>query len=248
VSCPMELNLRPLSVARAEKAASQKPYIIAAGVCILAGLAGWWQYYENAATKTKERVEALQGSNGKIPPLSRAQTKIKESESKIAEMLKEAQPLVELTRAREYWINVLNEVNACLPPDFIWITKFSPPTHEKIKEKEEKNAQEGKGPKGKKEAKEDAIIVEIDGLYLSTAAGNPGGQVTIDEFIKNLDKPESMLDTKEPDPAKKRRKKEAMSTVPQAESQHYLRSQENDTDWAFLYQFELKLTNPIDIK
>jgi len=246
VSCPMELNLRPVSVAKAEKAASQKPYIIAAGIAILAGLAGWWQYYENAAKKTEEQAEALEL---KANPLSGAQSQMKTAESKVGEMLQAAQPMVELTRAREYWVNVLNEVNASLPADNIWITKFSPPTHEEMKAAEEAKAVQEKVSKpSKKEKEENPLIVRISGLYLGNAAGNANSQGTLDDFIKNLDKPESLLDTKEADPEKKQRKREPMATVPAAEDPEFVRSQENDTDWAFKFQFKLKLKNPIDLK
>src|SRR5688572_8516759 len=63
VSCPMELNLRPASVVAAERVASQRPFMLAAGVLVLAGLASWWQYYTHAAAQTREVTEQLAGKS-----------------------------------------------------------------------------------------------------------------------------------------------------------------------------------------
>ena len=47
--CPMELNLRPVSVIKAHDLAKRRPYIIMAGVCALLILAGLWASYWQAA-------------------------------------------------------------------------------------------------------------------------------------------------------------------------------------------------------
>jgi type IV pilus assembly protein PilM len=227
VSCPMELNLRPVSVARSEKAASQKPYLIAAGACLLAGLLGWWQYYENGAKKAAAAADELESTAG---PLTNAAGKMKESQSKIDEMLQGAAPLMELTRERSYWVNVLSELNASIPQDYIWITSFEPPKREDLKKAEES---EKASPAVKKGAKAEAppILVQVRGLYMSTDAGNAQAQVsTVDAFIEKL--------------------KEAkyVKPVDPAEDPEFIRGQDNPTDWAFKYQFKLKLQNPIDLK
>ena len=48
-NCPMELNLRPSSVINAQKIAARRPYFVAAGLCLLLALAGWWLYFMRAA-------------------------------------------------------------------------------------------------------------------------------------------------------------------------------------------------------
>ncbi len=53
--CPMELNLRPAGVIRAQKLASRRPYLIGAALCLLLTLAGWWLYLHKAA-EVKSRV------------------------------------------------------------------------------------------------------------------------------------------------------------------------------------------------
>lgn len=230
VGCPMELNLRPASVIKAQKVAAQRPYLIVAGVCVLAALGGWWQYYTNAAEKTKQETSELQA---KAAPLLNLESGIKSAQSKVKELQNYAEPLVKATHDRDYWARVLADLNARLPKEYIWITEFIPPSRDEIK----KAAEEAErlaavpGAKKKKEAEEaPGVIVITKGIYLSASAGNAAGAATtVDEFVNNL--------------------KDSPYVEPlNNEAAGFLRSADDTNEWGFKFALPLKLKNPIDFK
>lgn len=232
VSCPMELNLRPASVAKAEKLSSQRPYLIAAGICVLAGLAGWWQYYANAASKTKEETGALEL---KASPLTSIQGRMSSAKNEIARLETFSKPLIASVTERDYWVRVLQDLNSRLPKQFIWITEFKPPTQEALaKAAEEEKRAAASAPRGSAAARKapeaPPVIVEVSGLYLGADAGNNSGLAsTVDEFVANLKESpyvEYMVDL----------------------APEFIRSPENAGEWAFKWTLKLKLKNPIDLK
>lgn len=228
VSCPMELNLRPASVVKAAKVAAQRPFLIAAGVCVLAGLAGWWQYYANATTKTREQTEMVKAKSSPLENLDRG---IKASASKITELQKFAQPLIQATQERDYWVRVLADLNSRLPDDYIWITEFKPPTRDEIKKLEDEAKAAASVPGAKKgKAVETPIIITTSGIYLSASAGNAAGAAsTVDAFINNL--------------------KESPYVEPlNDEAQGFKRFADDTPEWGFKFELPLKLKNPIDLK
>lgn len=228
VSCPMELNLRPASVVKAAKVAAQRPFLIAAGVCVLAGLAGWWQYYANATTKTREQTEMVKAKSSPLENLDRG---IKASASKITELQKFAQPLIQATQERDYWVRVLADLNSRLPDDYIWITEFKPPTRDEIKKLEDEAKAAASVPGAKKgKAVETPIIITTSGIYLSASAGNAAGAAsTVDAFINNL--------------------KESPYVEPlNDEAQGFKRFADDTPEWGFKFELPLKLKTPIDLK
>ncbi len=120
-SCPMELNLRPVSVAKAEKRAAQRPYVIAAGVCALATIGAWWQYYERAAVATEEVEQTL---SSKAEPLKTMEARMKSVRSELDQLASSALPLEKISKEREYWVDLLADINQRLPKDFIWVTSL----------------------------------------------------------------------------------------------------------------------------
>jgi hypothetical protein len=229
----MELNLRPVSVVKADRIASQRPYMIAAGVLVLAGLAAMWQYHVKAADETQKVTDEL---DVKISPLKTLEGRINGTVGEIRSVQESAKPLIKLVAEREYWAKVITDINQRLPQDYIWITSFEPPTADDIKKAEDTAAKAAAGPKspaGKKDKKKDdgpEVIVMVKGLYLSADAGNMGGPgTTVDKFVENLK--ESTLVEPIDDPSK-----------------GYDRRADNTPEWAFKYTIPLKLKNPIDLK
>jgi Tfp pilus assembly protein PilN len=224
----MELNLRPAGVAKAEKVAAQRPYLIVAGICVLAGLAGWWQYYANAADKTRVETEEVER---KAAPLSNLQGRMTTAKNEIDRLQQFAAPLVRSVEERDYWAKVLQDLNDRLPKEYIWITKFSPPSREEVKKAADDAARDAAQPGAKKNAKEaPPIIVMADGIYLSASAGNAAGAVsTVDEFIAKL--------------------KDSPYVEPLAdEAVGFTRAADNTPEWGYKFTLPLKLKNPIDLK
>jgi type IV pilus assembly protein PilM len=228
VSCPMELNLRPASVKKAERTAAQKPFIILAGICILAALLGWWQYYANAAAKTDDAAKELEVL---ASPLKGLENSMNATSGEIKKAKENAEPLLKATQEREYWVKVLNDLNARLPKDNIWITEFQPPSRDEIRKAEEEAEKSTAGTPAAKKPKDKApIYVKVNGIYLSADAGNPGGVTsTVDEWVKNL--------------------KESEYVEPMDSNEFgFNRDPDTTPDWGFKFSIQLKLKKPIDLK
>jgi type IV pilus assembly protein PilM len=224
-NCPMELNLRPASVVKAGKRAAQRPYLIAAGVCILSALGAWWQYYENAASRTDEVTEKLKQ---KAAPLVALDKDIKAAQSEVDALIKSVQPLAQVAQEREYWVNVLAELNSKIPKDFIWITGLELASNAGKKEEPEAPAKPGQNKP--KTPKAPAVILMAKGLYLSTSAGNNAGPAVVDEFIANL------------------KTSKLVEPIEDARA-GYIRQNDDTVDvWAFRFVLPLKLTNPISFQ
>jgi type IV pilus assembly protein PilM len=168
-SCPMELNLRPASVVKRHRLAEQRPFIVLAGVCGLLALAAWWLYFTKAAEIT-ESVASTVAS--KAAPLKNIEGKMKDARNAISRQEEQVAPFVEAVRERNYWTNVIADLNSRLPAEFVWITNFGP---------EEESADAPPPEKGAK-GKPVPVRIMIRGLY----AENPRGTAVVDEFLKNL--------------------------------------------------------------
>src|SRR6266702_3610073 len=59
-ACPMELNLRPASVVRAQALEKRRPFLMLAAACFILALAGWGIYYARAAQEMRQSTERLQ--------------------------------------------------------------------------------------------------------------------------------------------------------------------------------------------
>ncbi len=169
-SCPMELNLRPASVVKAHRLAEQRPFIVLAGVCTLLALTAWWLYFSKAADITQSVTTTVEAKSG---PLKNIEGKMKTARSEITKQDELAAPYVEAVRERDYWANLIADLNSRLPSEFIWVTNFAP----------EETTAEATGTKPEKGAKSKASVrLIIRGLY----AENPRGPAVVDEFLKNL--------------------------------------------------------------
>lgn len=231
--CPMELNLRPASVGKAEKRAAQRPYIIAAGLCVLAAVAAWWQYYERATVTTHEEAQAV---TEKSVPLQKFEKDIKTAKGGIADLVNYAQPFLKVTEERDYWINLMADLNQRLPKNFIWITSFETTSKDALR-KEPENADNtpvpapgGRTtPRKSEERKAPAVVVMVKGLYLSHEAGNNSGPAIVNEFTDKL--------------------KESPFVEPILDAgAGYLRESDDTNQWAFKFALPLKLKNPITLK
>lgn len=231
-NCPMELNLRPASMVNAEKRNAQRPYFIVAGFCILASLLAWWKYYERAAGATREAAQKLEA---KGRPLTTLNKQILTAKEDIKALAASTEPILKVAEERDYWVNVLADLNQRIPPQYIWITSFEPPTKEQIKKDEQDREKVAPAPGKKpvtKKAEEPAapsIIVTVRGLYLSRDAGNNAGPAVVDEFITRL--------------------KESPYFMPVEDANAgYLRANDDTNDWAFKFVLPLKLKKPISLQ
>jgi type IV pilus assembly protein PilM len=122
-SCPMELNLRPASVIRAHEVERRRPFLIGAATCVIAALLGWSVFYMHAAgvlSAVKEQVDA------KVATLRGFQTRIDGIRKEATTLDGVASPLLEAVNARSFWPQLLEDLNARLPKENIWVTELIP--------------------------------------------------------------------------------------------------------------------------
>ena len=200
-NCPMELNLRPTSVVRAQRIASRRPYLVTAGLCLLLALAGWWLYFLRAANI---QSDVLAEVNGKVAVMQGFESAFQKANADLLKISAVAAPLTQTVEDRQFWTKVINELNARLPEKYIWITSLQPTVTSGTRSVPLALGDATKplgtvavlpipGAKGGKGTGIDGILVQ--GMYLH----NPSNNSVVVEFVNNLAKSELFaLDMKNP--------------------------------------------------
>lgn len=188
-SCPMELNLRPASVERAQRLAQKRPYLIMAAVCVLLSLAGWWLYFMRAADVENTVTSQLQE---KIAPLKQFENQIDAARKDIASAQATAAPYINAVDDRDFWVRAIDDFNARLPERFIWVTTFEPTNAVQMSGAAAGTDAEGSPAEGSAaEATPTPLVkpgaggkpgIYLKGLYVE----NPQGAGIVDQFQKNL--------------------------------------------------------------
>src|SRR2546423_4190714 len=122
-SCPMELNVRPASVIRAHEVERRRPFLIGAAACVIAALLGWSFFYMHAAgvlSAIKRQVET------KVTTLRGFQTRMDGIRKEATTLDSVASPLLDAVYARSFWPQLLEDLNARLPKENIWVTELVP--------------------------------------------------------------------------------------------------------------------------
>jgi type IV pilus assembly protein PilM len=231
-TCPMELNLAPASVVRAQEMAKRRPFLILAAACLVLGLLEWSAYYFRAATverrateRLQEKVDAMQAVERQMDTLKR---EIKGTDSV-------ATPLITAINDRNFWPALLEELNARLPKQDIWITELIPSSGGKpVGMSEAERAKltatalpapppypPGRTPN---ESMIDGVLVR--GLYLF----NPKQQEVVVDFFRNL------VTSK-------------FFKIDQKNQSRVIRKDAtpSSTEWAFPYELQLELATPMKL-
>jgi type IV pilus assembly protein PilM len=232
-ACPMELSLLPASVVRRQELERRRPFFIAAAGCVVLAMLGWSMYYTRAAQVTRETAELIQQKN---VSMRGAETQLNKLKKEITSLDSVATPLIGATNDRDFWPQILEDLNARLPEADIWITELGATSGGKLLGAGEKRAGEtapptappASGPATKTAvagAKPiDGILVR--GLYLY----NPKQQEIVVDYLRNLaSSPFFVVDPKTPERVIK------SNSVP------------NDAEWAFPFELQLTLRKPVKL-
>ncbi len=218
--CPMELNLRPARVVRRHELSRRRPYLILAGLCIFALLAGWYVYLDRAAQLTAEVAGAL---DRKARPLAEFDKKIGAAMKDKDAALAKAAPLIAAVDEKNFWVRILDDINSRIPADYVWITSFeaapdtaTAPSTDEIKPAAKPGAKAGAPGIA---AANPPVRLTLKGLYLF----NDKQAGIVDDFTQKL-------------------KESELYTVDEESGK---RSVPNDTEWAFEFEIPLILKNPI---
>ncbi len=229
--CPIQLNLRPVSVIRRQELERRRPYFVLAAACVIIGLLGWGAYYwratqveESAADRLEERVDALR----------RLEAQLNEVRKQTAALDTSAAPLVAAITDRGFWLEIIEDLNARLPKEDIWITELVATSGGKPLAAPDARTPHAEatpilGPTPVRpgatpaEPAIDGILVR--GLYLF----NPKQQEVVVDYFRNLtSSPWFAIDPNN-------QAKVIKPTTP------------NNSEWAFPYELRLDLRKPVKL-
>ena len=230
-ACPMELNLRSAGVVRRHELEKRRPFFTVAAACFLVALIGWSAYYTRAAQVTARSTEALQQKND---TMRAAEARLDKLKKQAASLDSVATPLITAINDRNFWPQILDDLNSRLPEADIWITELAATSGGKVLGAGERRIVESAAPSaaatspapatGAAGPAIDGIMVR--GLYLY----NPKQQEIVLDYFRNLaNSPFFTIDPKTPERVIK------SNSVP------------NDAEWAFPYELQLILRKPVKL-
>src|SRR5436190_868585 len=232
--CPMELNLLPASVVQRQDLEKRRTFFITSAACILLALLGWSAYYTRAAHVAQQTAQAMGQKNDSMHVAEGQLDKLKK---RITALDNVATPLITAVSDRNFWPQILEELNARLPEADIWITELAATSGGKLLGAPEKRGGEiaatppptvPPAQKAKAAAKVEKSIdgIMVRGLYLY----NPKQQEIVVDYLRNLaNSPMFVVNAKTPERVIK------SNSVP------------NDTEWAFPYELQLTLRKPVKL-
>jgi type IV pilus assembly protein PilM len=231
--CPMKLNLLPASVVRRQDLEKRRPFFIAAAACILLALLGWSAYYTRAAQVAQQTAQAMRQKNDSMHG---AEAQLDKLKKQITALDNIATPLITAVSDRNFWPQIIEDLNTRLPEADIWITELAATSGGKLLGAPEKRAGEtappptptvaGSPAKGGAAAGKGIDGILVRGLYLY----NPKQQEIVVDYLRNLAKsPFFVIDAKTPERTIK------SNSVP------------NDMEWAFPYELQLPLKKPVKL-
>lgn len=236
-TCPMELNLRPASVVRAQSLTRRRPFFMLAAACFILGLLGWGFYYARAGAVTRKAADQL---GEKVGDMRRVAVQMDAVRKQTAALDGVANPLAAAVNDRSFWPEIIEDLNARLPKEPIWITELVALSGGKPLGAGESAASRREsiatpaptptpspGRPGKPAARPEPAIdgIFVRGLYLL----NPKQQEVVVDYFRNLvDSPYFAID-------------------PNKQSEVLRPTTPNETDWAFPYELRLVLKKPMKL-
>src|SRR6266516_6353060 len=171
--CPMELNLLPASVVQRQELEKRRPFFIAASACILLALLGWSAYYTRAVQVAQQTAQIMRQKND---TMRAAEAQLDKLRKQITALDNIATPLIAAVNDRNFWPQILEDLNTRLPESNIWITELAATSAGKLLGVPEKRAGEATptapptpaGPTARSAAAGANMIdgINVHGLYL----------------------------------------------------------------------------------
>jgi len=181
--CPMSLNLRPAVVARRQELERRRPFLMMAAAAIILAILGWSFYFTRAAQVTRAGAEKIRNIN---LPMRAAEQKIDKLRQQVASLDAVSVPITAAINDRFFWVEILEDLNARLPKEDIWITELVPTSGGKPIAADEKHATEPTPPP-RSTAKGTATGPVIDGLLLrGLYIYNAKQQEMVVDYFRNL--------------------------------------------------------------
>jgi type IV pilus assembly protein PilM len=231
--CPMDLSLRPANVVRRQELERRRPFFIVAAACIVLAMLGWAVYYTRAAQVMSETAQVIQQRN---TSMRGAEMQLDKLKKQVASLDSVATPLITAVNDRDFWLQILEDLNARLPEADIWITELGATSGGKLLGAGEKRVGEiavspspppsGSGARTVSAGQKSIDGILVRGLYLY----NPKQQEIVVDYLRSLASSQLfVVDPKTPERVIK------SNSVP------------NETEWAFPYELQLPLRKPVKL-
>jgi type IV pilus assembly protein PilM len=234
-TCPMELNLRPASVVRRQQLEKRRPFFILAAACCILALLGWSLYYARGAHVTQRATERIQE---KVDTMRAAEAQLDKLKKQVASLDSLATPLIEAINDRSFWLEIIEDLNARLPKEDIWITELIPTAGGKPIGLDQKRMAEiataatpaPVTPSGRAAAAPRAAGPAVDGILVrGLYLFNPKQQEVVVDYFRNLvSSPYFAID-------------------PNNQARVIKPSTPNNTEWAYPYELHLDLRKPMKL-
>lgn len=236
-SCPMELNLRPATVIRAHEVRRRRPFLIATAGCVIAALLGWSIFYLHGAGILRASAQQLEAKVGKLKALQGQLDNVRKEATTLDNA---AAPLLAALNARSFWPQLLEDLNARLPKENIWVTELIPlsagkevigrPVLAGMAVPGAAQAAVSTPPPARLTAVGKGGTPAIDGLLIrGLYLSNPRQQEVVVDYFKNLvGSPFFKIDPRN-------QQKVIKPTMP------------NNTEWAFPYELQLDLKESLPL-
>jgi len=221
--------LPPAVVVRRQELEKRRPFFVMAAAAVVLALLGWGFYYTRAAQVARFGAAKITNIN---VPMQAAEAKIDKLRKQAGSLDTVAAPLAVAINDRFFWTEILEDLNARLPKEDIWITELVPMSGGKPVGVDEKRAAEIVPPSvvARSTTKGQAGSAAIDGLLLrGLYLFNPKQQEVVVDYFRNLAR--SPFFNVDP----KNQARVIKSTIP------------NDTEWAFPYELRLDLKKPVKL-
>src|SRR6267143_2128025 len=226
--CPMELNLRPSSVVRAHQAEWRRPFLVAAAACLIFALLGWGAYYARGASALQVGKQTL---DPKIQSLRRFQVQLDAIRKDAVVLDQVATPLVDAVNARSFWPQLLEDLNARLPRENIWITELFP-----------LSAGKPFAPDAAQIASEGEQAAQTPGRLRSPFGGAINGLFVRGLYLSNSRQQEIVVDY-----FRNLVRSGFFKIDPHDQARVMKPTMPNNTEWAFPYELRLDLKQPLPL-
>ena len=183
-NCPVEINLRPESVIRAQKLARRKPQLVLAALFLVLAPTIWWLHFDSVTKSTKELADKFQLQNKQLTDLS---AKIDKEIADQKRLNAESAPFFLVASERSAWTSIVDELADKLPPRFIWMTQLKPVVGTLAPPQDPGKPPTPAAKPGQPAAPAQKAItaIEVVGLYLDNPP-NQKAALLIDEFYEKL--------------------------------------------------------------
>ncbi len=226
-NCPMELTLRPASVVARQQRERRQPFFMLAAACVILGVLGWGLLYLRAAQIQRHASERLEE---KIEVMNQVDRQMAQVRKTITALDKVSTPLLAAIGDRDFWPQILEDLNARLPKQDIWITELVGTSAGKPLSMDVARVENApSAPPASRDvsaAAESAIDgLLVRGLYLD----NPRQQEVVVDYFRNLiGSPFFAIDPNN-------QAKVLKPTTP------------NNTEWAYPYELRLDLKKAVKL-